>query len=156
MKHISWYTVNTKQTITRWHDMIHVITTTMHYLKICIPFNITNCSMWCLLAIYVSLLMLVNYSCNCRVKLYISNGWAIKYLVVASSDSADHSITGEWTNIKACLFSTSTSPIFSSLAYFVSHTATDGPPAEYIKSIRQQNIHMTVGMYKMKLVIQIR
>ena len=57
----------------------------------------------------------------------------------------------------ACLFSTSTSPIFSSLAYFVSHTATDGLPAEDIKSIKHQNIHMTVDMYKMlKLAMQIQ
>ena len=55
---------------------------------------------------------------------------------VASSVSAH---LKEWT---ACLFSTSTSPTFSSLAYFVSHTATDGQPAEDIKSIRDQNIHM--------------
>ena len=58
---------------------------------------------------------------------------------------------------KACSFSTSTSPIYSSLDYFVSHTAVDGLPAEDIKSIRHQNIYMIVDMYKMlKLVMQIQ
>ena len=58
---------------------------------------------------YLLMLVTIVVIVFCRVKSYISNGWATKYLVnpdacdtptVASSVSADLSFTGEWTNIK--------------------------------------------------------
>ena len=60
---------------------------------------------------------------------------------------------------KACLFSTSTSPIFSSLAWLLcfSHSYGWSTCWKYIKSIwpRHQNIDMTVDVYKMlNLVLQ--
>ena len=88
------------------------------------------------------------------MKLYISNGWAAKYLVnpdacdaptAASSVSADISFTGEWTNLKQAYSQPAPVPSFNHghmISYFVSHTATDGLPAGDIKSINKAAKHL--------------
>ena len=121
----------------------------------------------CLLAI----IFLITYAdCFCRVKSYISNGWATKYLVnpdecnappAASSSSTDLSFTGKWTNIKQAYSQPEQVPSFHDghmISYFVSRTATDGLPAGDIKSVNKAaKIYMTVDTYRiLKLVIQIQ
>ena len=90
----------------------------------------------------------------CRVKSYISNGWATKYLVdpdacdaspAAMSVSANLSFTGAWTNIKQAYSQPAQVPSFNHghmISYFVSCTATDGLPAGDIKSINKAAKHL--------------
>ena len=101
------------------------------------------------------------------MKSYISNGWATKYLVnpdacdtstVASSVSADLSFTGKWTNIKQAYSQPAQVPSFNhGHTLFLTQLQMVYLLEISNQSIRQQNIYMTVDMYKMlKLAIQIQ
>jgi len=84
----------------------------------------------------------------CRVKSYISYGWAMKYLVnpdtcdappVARSVSADFSFTDQAYSQPTQVSSFNHGYIIS---YFVFRTAMDGLPADDIKSINKGTKHL--------------
>jgi len=101
------------------------------------------------------MLVIASFNCFCKLKSYISNGWAMKYHLVnpdecdapsvARSVSSDLSFTGVWTNIKQAYSQPTQVPSSNHehmISYFVSRTATDGLPAGDIKSINKAAKHL--------------